>query len=237
VRRPTFRKAPSCYDEHFVDTMASAYLNNTAWTKLRLRAIYDLVEPQPGDRIIDLGCAAGAITHFLSGFGAATAGLDSAPLAIERARSLFPNLEFIVADAAHMPFEDHTFDKAIAADFTEHLDNVTFREVLEDVRRVLLPGGTLSIYTPNPQHLIERLKARDLVLAENPTHIGLRDAEQLKQMLAAAGYAIERDGWVTSFLPLLRTIERAAGRRLELFRYRICIRANTCGAEHRPCCG
>ena len=229
MRRPTIRKARGCYDQRFVDTMASAYLNKTPWTKLRLGAIYDLVEPQPGDRIIDLGCAAGAITHFLSGFGVETIGIDSEPLAIERAFSLFPTLEFIVADAARVPFDDETFDKAVAADFTEHLDDHSFREVLAEVRRVLRPGGTFSIYTPNPRHLIERLKERNLLLAQNPTHIGLRDAKQLKQTLVASGYAIDRDGWVTSFFPLLRSIEHAAAPRFELFRYRLCIRARTVG--------
>jgi SAM-dependent methyltransferase len=227
VRLPTLYKAPASYDEEFVDIMASAYLNQTPWTRLRLAAIGDLVDPQPGQRIVDLGCAAGAITHFLSGYGSHVIGVDSEPLAIERARSLFPNLEFMVADAASLPFETHSLDKAIAADFTEHLDESRFHDVLAEVRRVLRPGGTLSIYTPNSRHLIERLKERNLILAQNPTHIGLRDAEQLKHALEAAGYAVERDDWVISPFPVLRTIERATATKSELFRYRLCIRAGS----------
>jgi len=232
VRLPTLGKAPSAYDERFVETMATAYLNQTPWTKLRLGAIYGLVEPKRGDRIIDLGCAAGAITHFLSEFGAETIGIDSEPLAIERARSLFPSLEFIEADATRLPFDNNRFDKAVAADFTEHLADHTFCEVLSEVHRVLRSDGTLSIYTPNPRHLVERLKRRNLLLAQNPTHIGLRNATQIKEALAAAGYAIERNDWVASFIPLLRIIERAGGPRLELFRYRLCIRASTHPRTH-----
>lgn len=225
MRRPTLFKAPASYDDRFVEAMASAYLEKTAWTKLRLGAIHDLVEPKPGERVIDLGCAAGAITHFLSGFEMDAVGIDSEPSAIARARNLFPNLEFVLADAARLPFGDHTFDKAVAADFTEHVDDDCFRAVLSEVRRVLRPGGTLSIYTPNPLHLIERLKKRNLVLAQNPTHIGLRDANQLKRSLTEAGYAIELDEWVTSFFPVLRTIERITAPRLQIVRYRLCIRA------------
>src|SRR5262245_8918086 len=59
------RPAPDTYDERFMDTMASAYLDHTPWTELRLAVVKDLVDPQPGDRVLDLGCAAGAITHFL----------------------------------------------------------------------------------------------------------------------------------------------------------------------------
>ena len=77
MRRPTFRKSPSEYDERFMDTMANQYLERTPWTELRLRELRALVEPAPGDRIIDLGCAAGALTHYFSEFGASVVGVDS----------------------------------------------------------------------------------------------------------------------------------------------------------------
>ena len=72
-----------------MDTMANEYLERTPWTELRLEAVRDLVDPQPGDRVLDLGCAAGAITHYLSTFGAEPVGIDFEPLAIaKRARAL-----------------------------------------------------------------------------------------------------------------------------------------------------
>jgi 2-polyprenyl-3-methyl-5-hydroxy-6-metoxy-1,4-benzoquinol methylase len=71
------RPAPEMYDERFMDTMANAYLEQTPWTELRLAAVRDLVDPHPDDRILDIGCAAGAITHYLSTFGADAIGIDS----------------------------------------------------------------------------------------------------------------------------------------------------------------
>ena len=167
-------RAPEEYDEAFIDTMAEEYLRRTPWTQLRLAAVEDLVEPHPGDRVLDLGCAAGAITDFLSGFGCEVAGVDSEARAIERARELFPGRRFEQADVASLPFGDNSFDKAVAADLVEHLDDATFEAMLAECRRVLVPGGTLSLYTPNPRHLIERLKEREIILAQNKTHIGLR---------------------------------------------------------------
>jgi trans-aconitate methyltransferase len=96
------RPAPESYDERFMDTMASAYLERTPWTELRLAVVRDLVDPRPGDRVLDLGCAAGAITHYLSTFGADPVGIDFEPLAVEKARELFPALRFEVADAADL---------------------------------------------------------------------------------------------------------------------------------------
>jgi SAM-dependent methyltransferase len=224
MRRPAFRRAPAEYDEQFMDTMASAYLERTAWTELRLEAVRSLVEPQPGERVLDLGCAAGAISHYLTSLGCETVGVDAEPLALDKARELFPDLAFQLANVVRLPFEDHSFDKAVAADLVEHLDDETFRAMLDETRRVLRPGGTLSLYTPNPRHPIERLKARDLILAQNPTHIGLRDAETLEAMLSEAGFEVDRSEWRPSFIRGLRLVERGGGRRIESLRYRLCLR-------------
>jgi hypothetical protein len=101
--------------------------------------------------------------------------------------------------------------------------------MLAELQRVLVPGGSLSIYTPNSLHLIERLKARELILAQNPTHIGLRTSEQLVGVLRDCGFAVERSGWKASFFPALKPVEKILGRRFQTFRYRLCLRARTPG--------
>jgi 2-polyprenyl-3-methyl-5-hydroxy-6-metoxy-1,4-benzoquinol methylase len=227
MSRFAFRRAPAEYDETFMRKMATEYAEHTPWTRLRLATVRDLVDPHEGERVLDLGCAAGAITHFLSGFGCRVVGVDAEALAIETASSTFPELEFVQADVAELPFEDGSYDKAVAADLVEHLEDETFARMLAETHRVLVDGGTLSIYTPNPKHLIERLKARDLILAQNPTHIGLRDAETLAGFLVRSGFDVERSEWRPSFYHGLRAVERVAGRKLPLFRYRLCLRART----------
>jgi trans-aconitate methyltransferase len=227
LARIAFQRAPVEYDDAFMDKMAGAYLEQTRWTRLRLSALLPLVDPQPGDRILDLGCAAGALTHFFSERGATVIGIDSEPRAIERARQLFPDLQFEQADVARLPQADQSIDKAVAGDLVEHLDEPTLNAMLRELRRVLVPGGTLSIYTPNPKHLIERLKAHDVVLAQNPTHIGLRTADQLVAALERNGFKVDHVGWTPSFFPVLRTVERVAGRVSGTFRYRLCIKASS----------
>jgi SAM-dependent methyltransferase len=224
MRLPAFRRAPAEYDETFMDTMASEYVERTPWTELRIEAVRSLVEPVPGERVLDLGCAAGAISHDLSTLGCETVGVDAEPRAIAKAGELFPDLRFELADVAALPFEEASFDKAVAADLVEHLDDATFRAMLGESRRVLKPGGTLSIYTPNPRHPIERLKERDLILAQNPTHIGLRDLSTLARMLREAGFAVDRVDWRPSFFRGLRMLERAGGDRVDSLRYRLLLR-------------
>ncbi len=217
-------RAPRSYDDAFMATMAGAYLEQNAWTQLRLEAVRDLVDPHAGERVLDLGSAGGAVTHFLSTFGCEAVGVDAEPRAIETARALFPGLRFELADVAGLPFPDGWFDKAVAADLVEHLEDADFARMLSEVARVLVPGGTLSLYTPNPRHPIERLKEHDLVLARNETHLGLRDGPTLAAALRDAGFTVERNEWRASFFPGLRTVERLSGGRFAPLRYRLCLR-------------
>jgi hypothetical protein len=92
---------------------------------------------------------------------------------------------------------------------------------------VLVPGGTFALYAPNPRHLIERMKERDFVLAQNPTHIGLRDADHMTRVLEQGGFRVLRSEWRPSFFRGLRAVEKVAGPRLDLFRYRLCVLAQS----------
>lgn len=217
--------AAADYEDAFQEAMASEYERRTPWTRMRLENVRLLVDPHPGDRVLDVGTASGAIAHFLSTLGCDAVGVDLSEAGIARARERFPGPRFDVADATALPFPDESFDKVVLADVTEHLDDGAFRGALAEARRVLVAGGTLAIHTPNPKHLIERLKARELVLRQNPTHIGLRTGPELRRELEQAGFAVELDLRRPGFFPVLRVLERALGARVELLGYRICIRA------------
>jgi cyclopropane fatty-acyl-phospholipid synthase-like methyltransferase len=226
LRKVFYSPYGDAYDAEFMLAHVRDYENKTRHARMRLANVYELVEPQPGDRVLDLGCAAGAMAHFLSTFGCETVGSDFSPAAIEKARELYPEIRFEQADCSDLPFEGDSFDKIVAADLTEHLDPPTLDGMFAESFRVLRPGGTLSIHTPNPRHLIERLKEEEFLLAQNPTHIGLTTREELETQLRHAGFEIDRSEWRRSFIPVFRTFELIAGQMTELFRYRICIRAS-----------
>lgn len=58
-----------------------------------------LLEPQAGERIVDLGCGTGHLTQKIADAGVTVVGIDSAPEMIAQARINFPNLKFQLADA------------------------------------------------------------------------------------------------------------------------------------------
>ncbi len=63
-----------------------------------------LLDPQPGQRILDLGCGTGHLTEQISERGAEVVGLDSSAAMIGQARQNYPKLKFALSDARTFPF-------------------------------------------------------------------------------------------------------------------------------------
>jgi trans-aconitate methyltransferase len=63
-----------------------------------------LLDPQPGERILDLGCGTGQLTARIADSGARVLGLDSSPEMVGQARQNYPNLQFTLADAVSFSF-------------------------------------------------------------------------------------------------------------------------------------
>lgn len=64
------------------------------------------LDPQPGERILDLGCGPGQLTSQIADHGADVVGVDVSPEMIGQARQNYPGLRFVLADAAKLEFTD-----------------------------------------------------------------------------------------------------------------------------------
>jgi SAM-dependent methyltransferase len=62
-------------------------------------SLVELLEPKPGERIVDLGCGTGHLTAQLAAAGAEVIGIDQDPAMIDKARQCYPELRFEIADA------------------------------------------------------------------------------------------------------------------------------------------
>src|SRR4051812_15542436 len=86
------------------DWDAGAYDRNHAFVWKRREDLLPLLAPGPGDRILDLGCGTGHLTAQIAAAGAEVVGLDSSSAMVEQARAAYPQLEFVVGDAADFHF-------------------------------------------------------------------------------------------------------------------------------------
>ncbi len=71
--------------------------------------LIELLNPEPGERILDLGCGTGHLTAQIAQSGASVLGLDSSTSMIAQARQNFPGLKFALSDARDFRF-DEPFD-------------------------------------------------------------------------------------------------------------------------------
>lgn len=140
------------------------------------RIVFDMIRRgtrHPVRDYLDVGCGDGRWTtdvhRFLEGCQAGVRGhgVDISSRAIGFARLISPHLDFEDFDGRHLPFEDASFDLATSIEVIEHIEDDSETLHLQEIRRVLRPGGLLVLTTPNhllpmpPHHLrhytVERL--------------------------------------------------------------------------------
>jgi SAM-dependent methyltransferase len=108
-----------------------------------------------GRRILDLGCCRGQLLARFSSYpDVDLGGLEIDPEEIELAaeRGLHPVRHHINAFDGHrmvarLPFDDRSADVVLAGEIIEHI--VDTEGFLREIRRVLVPGGAVSMTTPN----------------------------------------------------------------------------------------
>lgn len=99
----------------------------------------------PGDRVLDVATGPGYVAGHAASLGARAVGVDLSAEILGLARTLNPEVEFHIADAADLPFQDGEFDTAVAGFLLPHLAD--HDRALAEFCRVLRPHGTVAFST------------------------------------------------------------------------------------------
>lgn len=110
-------------------------------------AFFELV-PEPGERTIELGCGEGRVVRDLAARGHRAVGIDASPTLVAAARKADPAGEYVVADAADLPFSAGSFDLAVAYNSLMDVDDLP--RAVGEAWRVLRPGSRLCICVTHP---------------------------------------------------------------------------------------
>ena len=116
--------------------------------------------------VLEIGCGAGNNIWFLVSEGFQAHGLDMSAIAIEYARSrlLAVGLEadLKVGDMATLPWKDNRFDVVIDCGALTINTHSHIATILEDVRRVLKPGGVMMSFTLLGMNHAERIYGNEV---------------------------------------------------------------------------
>lgn len=103
-----------------------------------------------GKRVLDVASGEGYGSFLLRCWGAESVeGIDVDEQTVETATRLFggDGVHYQCHTAEQLPFEDHTFDVVCSFETIEHLDHPEL--FLQEIRRVLKPGGNIILSCPN----------------------------------------------------------------------------------------
>jgi len=110
----------------------------------------------------DIGCADGYGTQYLADYTKSTVGVDYSEATIAEARkkhSAKANLSFVSGKVPPIPLESNSKEVVTAFQFIEHI--AERKAFMQDVKRVLQPGGVFLCTTPNAK----------MSIARNPFHV------------------------------------------------------------------
>jgi ubiquinone/menaquinone biosynthesis C-methylase UbiE len=116
------------------------------WSQKLAPLFIEFAMVDKGERILDVGCGTGSLTFALAGAADLTeiAAIDYSPVFVEDVirRNTDPRIKVRQADACALPFEDSTFDRALAL-LVLHFVPEAGKAVAE-MRRVVRPGGVVA---------------------------------------------------------------------------------------------
>jgi len=105
-------------------------------------------------RCLDVGCGSGLIAQALAPHFRQVLGVEKDSRFMGSWRVLQgPKLQFLRGDALHLPLADASVDVVICAQVYEHVDDA--QVLVQEIRRVLTPGGICFFSGPNRLALIE----------------------------------------------------------------------------------
>ena len=133
---PSARTAPS---PHIAQTWnTAAYAAHGRFVANLATGVVDLLAPQPGEKILDLGCGDGALTEQLAATGAILTGVDASSTMVAAARARGLHIDQHAAES--LPYENQ-FDAVFSNAALHWLPAAKQPAVLAGVHRALCPGG------------------------------------------------------------------------------------------------
>ena len=148
------------FDEHIAGIYESWYHSphGRAIDRSIERLVVSLLDPRPGERVLDVGCGAGNHLITFNRLGLDISGLDASPHMIAKARErLGRRCTLKVGMAQDLPFEDNEFDIVVMINTLEFLDDPL--QALREAGRVAYKKVFIGVINSLSWHgLVKRIQ-------------------------------------------------------------------------------
>ena len=159
----------------------------------RLQEVVDLARPRPGDLVLDVATGTGNTAFALAPYVRRVIGLDLTREMLDEARKIaaereIANVDWVIGDAAHLPFQDETFDIYVVRAAPHHFPDVD--QCLAEAYRVLKPdrdAAFIDCAPPAPaRDVLHQVETR-----RDPSHILSLTVDEWVARLERAGFEVE----------------------------------------------
>lgn len=173
--------------------------------RIERELLFSMVDVKKGERVLDAGCGTGIYSIELAKRGGHVTAIDYSSEMIVQAKTKALkeglNIDFIKADALHLPLPDRHFDLVISVCMLCFVKERA--SALIEMKRVLRPGGRIAIALLNrwsPWALIRR--AKGLVKESVYNRADFLTPAEIESSLAKAGFKEIEIRTCLFFLPL-----------------------------------
>jgi len=142
---------------------SSLYDDRHSFVWKKVGDLIELLDPRPGERILDLGCGTGHLTAQIAARGAEATGLDASVSMIAQARQNYPKLKFVLADASGFRF-DQPFDAVFSNAALHWIPEAG--SVAASVFHALRPGGRFVLEMGGKGNIARIVAALSAVLQD-----------------------------------------------------------------------
>ena len=175
------------------------------FTRVKAEYLVDLLKDARGTTsapldVLDVGCGHGHIHPYLlqSDVALKLRGVDVASTVVEEARQMNPAVEYKSYEGERLPYPDDSFDFAYTIAVMHHVPPTQWPAFLQEMKRVVRPGGAIAIFEHNPINPLTQWIVRTCPIDENAVLLSNRT---LSKLVAAANFSAVESSYIL-FTPL-----------------------------------
>jgi SAM-dependent methyltransferase len=139
---------------------------------------------------LDVGFGAGTIIQASARANWKVSGVEVSKNAVEFLANKYPNFDLYNGYLEERKYPDNSFDAVAVVEVVEHVLNPT--SILQEVFRILRPGGVVWMTTPNLHSLSWSLLKLNWSMVTPPDHLELYPPKAAKLLLESCGFQIKR---------------------------------------------